>query len=283
MWEIYDLEGNKCQTQNDTDQAAITFFQQPYYCRTLDYAEDQLWEIQNYPNMFDDDANCTLLKYVLRRKFLRSSNLSRETRALTLMVGQLNYSHIFFDLFQTDLVNLVEESRVQAHVHPLLNSYYISLIPKNLISHYFPDFHPISLCNLVYKIIPKTIANHLRLTLSSFITSHQFGFLKNRQIHVVVAIAQECLHFIHSKNLNAAIMKVNLRKEFDCLDWDYLCLVLHKVHIQSLFAKWIMACISNAQYVIIINGYPTNFFKAERGLRQSCSLFPSALFWHSMV
>lgn len=34
------------------------------------------------------------------------------------------------------------------------------------------------------------------------------------------------------------------------------------------------ACIENANYSIIINGIPTPFFSAERGLRQGCPLSP---------
>jgi len=35
-----------------------------------------------------------------------------------------------------------------------------------------------------------------------------------------------------------------------------------------------MACVSNVHYDVVINGYPTYFFKARRGLRQGCSLSP---------
>jgi len=35
-----------------------------------------------------------------------------------------------------------------------------------------------------------------------------------------------------------------------------------------------MACVINVDYFVVINGYPTNFFWAGRGLRQGCSLLP---------
>lgn len=61
-------------------------------------------------------------------------------------------------------------------------------------------------------------------------------------------------------------MKVDLKKSFDCLDWGYLWLVLHKVGIQSCVAIWIMSHVSNVQYVVIINGYMVTYFKVGRGL-----------------
>lgn len=33
-----------------------------------------------------------------------------------------------------------------------------------------------------------------------------------------------------------------------------------------------MECVTNVNYVVIINGYPTQLFRASRGLRQGCSL-----------
>jgi len=37
---------------------------------------------------------------------------------------------------------------------------------------------------------------------------------------------------------------------------------------------WIMACVSNINYAMIINGYPTHFFRARWGLRHGYSLSP---------
>lgn len=82
-----------------------------------------------------------------------------------------------------------------------------------------------------------------------------------------MAIAQECLHSIHIKKLNAAIMKVNLHKAYDCLDWGYLRMVLHKIGLQSRCAERMMAYVTNVNYDVIINGYPLSFFRVGRGLR----------------
>ena len=69
-------------------------------------------------------------------------------------------------------------------------------------------------------------------------------------------------------------MKVNLQKDFDCLGWGYLRLVLHKIGIQVGSAEWIMAYVSNVHYAVVINGYPSDLFMAGKGLRQGFSLSP---------
>jgi len=69
----------------------------------------------------------------------------------------------------------------------------------------------------------------MRSTLSCYISPEQYGFLHDKQIHDVVANSQECMHSIHTKHLNASIMKVDLHKAYGCLDWEYLRLVLPKI------------------------------------------------------
>lgn len=55
-------------------------------------------------------------------------------------------------------------------------------------------------------------------------------------------------------------MQVDLQKAYDCLDREYLRLVLYKIGLQPRCVDWIMACIVNVNYGVIINGYPTQFF-----------------------
>lgn len=45
---------------------------------------------------------------------------------------------------------------------PNLNHTFISLIPKNQKVHEVKHFHPIALCNLIYKIITKILAGVIK-------------------------------------------------------------------------------------------------------------------------
>ena len=38
--------------------------------------------------------------------------------------------------------------------------------------------------------------------------------------------------------------------------------------------NWIMGCLTSATFAVLINGTPSNFFPASRGLRQGCPLSP---------
>ena len=89
---------------------------------------------------------------------------------------------------------MVEDSRISRKIPACFNSTFIALIPKVDNPKSLHDFRPISLCNCIYKVISKIIARRLTDLLSEHISGEQFGFLKGRQIHEAIGVAQEGLH-----------------------------------------------------------------------------------------
>lgn len=93
-------------------------------------------------------------------------------------------------------MKLVKESQSSKKVLRAINSTFIPLIPKKHKYESFDDFRPILYCNMVYKIIAKTIAHRMKPTLSKIIYEEQFGFLFTRQIHDAISLAKEAIHSI---------------------------------------------------------------------------------------
>ena len=60
----------------------------------------------------------------------------------------------------------VEESRSSGKVLREINSIFLTSIPKKDVPESYGYFRPISLCNVVYKIISKTAARILKPVLS---------------------------------------------------------------------------------------------------------------------
>lgn len=81
---------------------------------------------------------------------------------------------------------MIEESRVSRKVLSVLNVTFIALIPKKNNTKTFDDYRPISLCNFVYKIKAKILANRFKRICPDFISEEQCGLLHNRQIHHAV-------------------------------------------------------------------------------------------------
>ena len=70
------------------------------------------------------------------------------------------------------------------------------------------------------------------------------------------------------------IIKIDMENAFDRVNHEFLYKVLNKFGFQSSFISWINACISNPWITPLINGRPTPFFQATRGLRQGFPLSP---------
>jgi len=132
---------------------------------------------------------------------------------------------------------------------------------------------------MVYKLISKIIALKIKHTLSTFVSPEQYGFLQEKLIHDVVAIAQECMHSIHSKKMEAIVMKVDLQKAYDNVDWNFLCIKLHRIGLEMQNIEWIRACITSVKYVVIISGYPTKFVGIVGDYARDIHCHLCFLFW----
>ena len=99
-----------------------------------------------------------------------------------------------------------------------LNHTYIALIPKAEKPKKVADFRPISLCNVIYRIIAKTIANRLKLVLNDVISPAQSAFVPNRLITDNIIIGYECLHKIRlsrGKKHGLVALKLDISKAYD--------------------------------------------------------------------
>lgn len=77
-----------------------------------------------------------------------------------------------------------------------VNHTIITLILKHKNAMKVSDYRPISLCNVVYKLISKTVANRLKRVLEELISPTQSAFVPRRYICDNAIMGFECLHHI---------------------------------------------------------------------------------------
>ena len=95
------------------------------------------------------------------------------------------YKLVFFQRFWLIVGDLVKEEIrnvfLYRKISDYLNNTNIVLIPKVQSPESISSYRPISLCNLVYKIITKIIVRRLRLYLDKLISSCQAAFVPGRR------------------------------------------------------------------------------------------------------
>ena len=68
------------------------------------------------------------------------------------------------------------------------------------------------------------------------------------------------------------LIKLDMKNTFDRVKLPFLFRVLLSFGFSSEFSKLIKACTERPWIVPLVNGRPTKFFQASRGLRQGCLL-----------
>lgn len=81
-----------------------------------------------------------------------------------------------------------------------MNDTNVVLIPKKENANNINDLCLIALCNVLYKIAAKVLANHLKNILPKAISKFQSSFFPGRNITDNVLVVFEVLHHMKRKN-----------------------------------------------------------------------------------
>lgn len=160
-----------------------------------------------------------------------------------------------------------------------LNEAIIYLIPKGKAPKSLNQFRPISLCNVVLKLVLKILANRIKPLMSKLSEVFQASFIPGRSPTDNIVVAQEILHSMCRKKgrrggRGGFILKVDLEKVYDRVEWGFLKDVLKCIGWKDELIQLITDCFSSIKLVVSWNGEVFESFTPSRGLRQGDPLSP---------
>ena len=153
-----------------------------------------------------------------------------------------------------------------------INRTFITLIPKVKSSSKVSEFRPIALCNTIYKLVSKVIANRFKKVLLIIISESQSAFQSNKAISNNIMIALEMLH--HMKTQKSRRQILCPLKAYDQVEWSFLTNIMKKMGFCEAWISLIFNCVSTVSYSILVNGEPKGNIILPRGIRQGDPLSP---------
>ncbi|KAL2252865.1 UNVERIFIED_CONTAM: hypothetical protein Sindi_0081200 [Sesamum indicum] len=91
--------------------------------------------------------------------------------------------------------------------------------------------------------------------------AHTKAFVPGRSIGDNIMLAQELFTRYNQARLPPrCALKVDIRKAYDTMEWDFLLAVLELFGFPTTFKSWIEACVTTPSFSVGLNGKPHGFF-----------------------
>lgn len=157
------------------------------------------------------------------------------------------------------------------------NDTWVTLIPKIKSPEAMKCLRPISLYNVVYKLISKVLVNRLKVILPEIISPNQSAFVPGRLITDNILLAYEVTHYMQNKrrgNDGVAALKLDMSKAYDRVKWSFLEHMMKAFGFNERWVELIMKCCTTVKYCFKMNGTLTEEVIPGRGLKQGDPISP---------
>lgn len=187
---LLDGAGNRLSDTGEIKLHCVSYFEELFGASTTALTATSQAQISSFTSFRCSDADRTLLTAPVT-----PADVKHEVFALPAnkTPGPDGYSGEFYrktwDIIGEDVTRAVLEFFRSGKLLKQWNCTAVSLIPKKVGADKLVDYRPISLCNVVYKVISKILAMRLQAITPHMVSNTQYAFIKGRMLVENVLLA----------------------------------------------------------------------------------------------
>ena len=219
---LMDENENWCGNIESIATVVVSYFEKLY---TTSFPSRISKVTNTIPTRVTNEMNQSLIKEFIREEVVIALQQMHPTKA----PGPDGMSAIFFqkywDIVGNDVTCMVLNVLNSNMSMVEINRTNIALVPKTNSPTKMTEFRPISLSNVIYKLISKVLANCLKAILPQIISENQSAFLLERLIIDNVLVAFELMHYLdHKRDEKDCFMaiKLDMSKAYDRVEWSFI-------------------------------------------------------------
>ena len=266
IFKLHNNQGETLHTKQQIQTKRIHYFQD-LLTETVGNWHDAIEQItQHIPRLVSEEQNEALLRPTTQEEVNDAMQQNPVGKAPGPDGFTADFFHYCWHFIKANVWQIVEESRKTLGILLAFNATFLTLIPKEDKSTTPQAFRPIALCNVIFKLITKVIANRIKPLLPNLISKEKIGYVEARQILDNIILTQELIHYVKLNHTPRMLIKLDMSKAFEKISWQYIREILKAFGFHPTWIQRIYSLISSS-FSILLNRIPTSTFRPSRGIR----------------
>ena len=108
----------------------------------------------------------------------------------------------------------------------------------------------------------------------NLINYDQTGFIKGRFIGENIRLIDSIICYAKVKNIPGLLLFLDFEKAFDKIEWSFIRRTFQHFGFDSSMLRWLNLFYCRPESCVLNNGWASDFFEIQRGVRQGCPLSP---------
>ena len=263
-------EGTELKNKDAIDLCINKYYEKLY--KKEEYNEKmQEWLVDHIEEKLDKNDCEELMKSVTKKEVFETlkdmnHNKSPGIDGLPVEIYIKFWKIIIEELCQV-IVNIINGENLQESQRKAI----LVLIHKVGEPNVLKNWRPISLICTDVKIGAKILARRLKSKMNEIISHNQYC-VQTRVISDCTNKIRDTLYYVNEQKLTGAVINLDWEKAFDRVNGEIITKTMKKIGFPEYMINWIMNLYKNIQSQCLINGFLTQPFSVERGIRQGCPL-----------